>query len=490
TGATGANGATGSTGAVGPQGPVGSTGATGAQGPIGLTGATGAVGPQGPVGATGSTGAIGPQGPVGATGSTGAIGPQGPVGATGTNGATGPMGPQGPVGLTGATGAVGPQGPAGAIGATGAAGSANINGTTDYVVKFTSATTGGNSQIQDNGTNLSISQTAIAPVAPSPLYLLNTYHYQQGINGDGQAGIYAYRTRDGVNDGTGYGYNTINSGVNGYSYWGDLYSFGVAGHCYNDFNRTGGVLGSKQDGSYWGSLGYRSSGLLTYGVYGSSAYANGAGRMSNGIKTGIGGGFYGDLMGGWVRGDIMGLTTMGSMYASYNIGNTYTTGFHADLVKTGGTVTPAYAVTSTTVKVYDDGSGQLSNGTIRVNFTPEYAALIKGNGRPTVTVSAMGQCNGLYIVSIDEAGFTVAEMNGGTSNTEFSWIAVGKRTDASNTEVPEELTSPNFTEKMQGVMFNDGNTQQSGAPVFWNGTGLQYSTPPADNTPKVEAPRK
>ena len=44
----------------------------------------------------------------------------------------------------------GPRGPAGPIGA------ANIDGTTNHVVKFTSDTTGGDSQLMDNGTNVGI----------------------------------------------------------------------------------------------------------------------------------------------------------------------------------------------------------------------------------------------------------------------------------------------------------------------------------------------
>jgi hypothetical protein len=78
----------------------------------------------------------------------GTEGPQGPAGATG---------PQGPAGPTGATGATGPQGPAGP------AGSANISGTTNYLVKFTGATSGGNSVIYDNGTNIGIG--TISPAA-------------------------------------------------------------------------------------------------------------------------------------------------------------------------------------------------------------------------------------------------------------------------------------------------------------------------------------
>lgn len=478
TGDMGPTGAVGATGAAGANGATGATGATGAAGANGATGATGATGAAGANGATGATGAAGANGATGATGATGAAGANGATGATGAVGATGAAGATGATGAAGANGATGATGAAGATGATGATGPGTLAGTTNYVVKFTSATGGGNSQMQDNGTSMSVN------IAPVTAYRFYVYNQQLTINGDGQSSMFGYRTRDSQNDGTGYGVNVGNDATRGYNFWGDVYTWGVAGYNYNDYNRCGGTFGADQAGTYWGSLGYRSSGLLNYGVYGSAAYASGGGRMSNGIKNGVGGAFYGDLMGGWVRGDIMGLTTMGSLYSAFNIGNTFTVGYHADLVKTGSTMTPAYAATSTSVKVYDDGSAQLANGTVRVNFSPEYAALLKGN-KPTVTVSAMGQCNGLYIVSVDEAGFTVAEMNGGSSNVEFSWIAVGKRTDAA--AAPEVLTSPSFTEKMQGVMFNEGNTKQSGAPMFWNGSAIEFSAAPQPaREPKVE----
>ena len=174
TGATGANGATGpqgpagpagSTGAQGPAGPIGATGAIGATGPAGPTGATGTQGPVGPIGATGAIGATGPAGPAGPIGPTGTQGPAGPIGATGAIGATGPAGPTGATGTQGPAGPAGTTGPAGTPGTAGApgpqgppgpAGSTNINGTTNRLVKFTGATTGGDSRIFDDGTNMGI----------------------------------------------------------------------------------------------------------------------------------------------------------------------------------------------------------------------------------------------------------------------------------------------------------------------------------------------
>ena len=167
----GDSGVAGPTGAPGVVGATGPAGAAGVAGPPGAAGATGATGPQGPIGLTGpqglkgDTGVAGPQGPIGLTGPTGPTGAAGPAGATGATGAVGATGPQGPIGLTGSTGAVGPQGPigltgptgaTGAAGPTGPAGAANINGTTNYVVKFNTATSGVNSQLFDDGTNVGI----------------------------------------------------------------------------------------------------------------------------------------------------------------------------------------------------------------------------------------------------------------------------------------------------------------------------------------------
>ncbi len=109
-----------------------------------------------------------------------------------------------------------------------------------------------------------------------------------------------------------------------------MYTFGTAGYNYNDYNRTGGALGADVNGSYWGRLGYRSSGLLNYGVYGNAAYASGAGYLNNNQSVGIGAGFYGGVMGGlkkkkkkkkkiWVLGDVTGKvsTTAGELYKRF-----------------------------------------------------------------------------------------------------------------------------------------------------------------------------
>jgi hypothetical protein len=156
-GVNGANGTNGTTGSTGPTGPTG----IGATGPTGLAGSTGTgggpTGPTGPTGATGtgggSTGATGPTGAVGITGPTGAVGSNGLNGSNGSNGTNGNTGPSGAAGAAGATGANGGTGTAGITGPTGPG---SVSGTINYIAKFTAATAVGNSQVFDNGTNVSI----------------------------------------------------------------------------------------------------------------------------------------------------------------------------------------------------------------------------------------------------------------------------------------------------------------------------------------------
>jgi hypothetical protein len=101
---------------------------------------------------------------------------------------------------------------------------------------------------------------------------------------DGRAAIYGYRTRALQNDGTGYGVGTTNNAITGYNFWGDLYTFGVAGYTYGDFTRTGGVLGGG--GGYWGALGYKDENSTWWGAYTPyNAYVGGF-RMPTGAAAG------------------------------------------------------------------------------------------------------------------------------------------------------------------------------------------------------------
>lgn len=546
-GADGIDGVDGATGPMGPQGPAGADGAVGATGPMGpqgpagadgAVGATGPMGPQGPAGADGAVGATGPMGPQGPTGLTGATGPTGPAGA---DGATGPAGPAGADGADGAVGATGPAGPiagsdthiiynnAGVAGGSanntwnngtsthtvtgtsvttnervtalagvgsrvvltdasgnlsaGTGGAVTGSGTNNYMTKWTNGPGSviGNSLMQDNGTSVSVGLTT-----PSVIYQLYTYRQQLTANGDGQHSLFGYRTRDSQNDGTAYSQIAANSATAGYNFWGDVYTFGVAGWNYNDYSRCGGTFGADVQGFYWGSLGYKSSGSLTYGVYGSAAYANGAGLLPTAETTGIGGGFFGAMIGSVTKGQIIGQLNSGELFAAYNQGNTYTTGKNVELVGTEGEAKKAvYAVTSLDAKIYNNGSAQLVNGEAYIAFDANYKALLGEN--PTVTVSPNGNCNGVYIASVDKNGFTVKEMNNGTSTVALSWIAVGNRIDNRMEEATRMVSSPDFNRNIEQVLFDDGNKDGSGSAIWWDGNEIKFGQLPA-HMAKVNRP--
>lgn len=300
---------------------------------------------------------------------------------------------------------------------------------------------------------------------------LYVYNQQLTANGDGQQTIFGYRTRDTQNDGSGYGLASSNRAIGGYNFYGDAYTFGTTGHCDNDYNRSGGILGGHSGGVYWASLGYRASSGNFYGVYGTST-TTGTGRMAQqNTESSIGGGFYGGLIGSWSKGNAIGQVSSGSLFASYNSGDEYTAGKQIELVDTGNAKTAAYTVTSTESVIYKKGKITLQNGSARIDFDVNYRNLL--GDVPVVTVSPMGQCNGLYIESIDKNGFTVKELNNGSSNVSVSWIAVGDRIDAS-ANVQKDVLDKDFDANLNDAMFNENNTQQNGKGIWTQGNRIHF----------------
>jgi hypothetical protein len=331
-------------------------------------------------------------------------------------------------------------------------------------------------------------------VISSRQYKMHVYSQQKLAFGPGQATTFSYRTRDGQSDGTGYGHSISNRASSSLNFWGDVYTFGDASYNYNDFSRTGGNLGADVNGTYWASAGYRSSGLLNYGIYssGTNPSASGTGRFSsNQPAKGIGGGFAGDLMGSWSKGEVMGSISEGKLFATYNIGNAITDGKNIELVTTAdGQKIPTYTVSSASAaKIYNDGNGQLTNGKARVNFDAAFLATLAKDVKPTITISPVGGWANLYIAKIDTNGFDVAEANNGTSNIEFNFIVVGKKLDLNATPLSAEVLNKNFAKNLPDVLFNEGNTKASAKPLWWDGVKFQYTTPPLNPT-EIEAQRK
>ena len=364
TGPTGLQGPAGLTGPQGPAGPQGSAGTTGLTGPTGPAGPTGLTGPSGATGAAGADGKtilngttnpaagtgvlgdfylntssktlFGPKtaggwgsgvsiiGPTGAAGATGATGPQGvqgfsgPPGAQGPQGATGATGPQGLQGVQGFSGPPGAQGPPGATGPQGPAGSANINGTTNYITKFTGATTGGNSQIFDNGANVGIgtaipeSKFEVQSITPITGSFVNT-----NTGPIDYIGVY---------------------GSNNTTPW---YGIGVRG--------LGGYIGVSGISTLDGSS-------VNYGVSGNAGYA-----------TNTSYGLYGEGF------------ASPTTYGVYSAGNFTCTGTKAATVKTPSGPKELYSQESPELWFEDFGKAVIQNGTCTVTIAADYAETVTIN---------------------------------------------------------------------------------------------------------------
>jgi hypothetical protein len=420
---------------AGPTGPVGATGATG---PIGLTGPAGPTGATGATGAIGLTGPTGPAGPIGATGLTGATGPVGPIGPAGTTGAPGAAGPAGPIGPAG------PQGPAGADAQTLSiagstlsisngnsvtlpSGGGSVNGTTNYIPKFTSATAVGNSAFYETSGRVGLG--TITPI--SKLQVVST---------DSVAISATYNSTTLTPNGVIRATNTATGGgiaIFGESLPSSTQAIGVG---LTGLGGNAGVRGMGQantiDGTVFGVYGDSYSQDTAIGVYGTaSTYLQGPseGGPSAGVKYGV----YGFAYDGTTNFGVYGAAFLGTTnYAGYFDGDVQVVG---SLAKSAGTfkidhpMDPAnkylyhsFVESPDMMNVYNGNTVTDANGYVTVTL-PDYFESLNKDFRYQLTV--MGGTFAQAIVSKKVAG-NKFQIRTNEPNTEVSWQVTGIRKDA------------------------------------------------------------
>jgi hypothetical protein len=298
-----------------------------------------------------------------------------------------------------------------------------------------------------------------------------THYGYLGQAGDGVIGVNSAGIA-----GTDYVTNA-NTGVYGQTS-GGAWNFGVQGYDNSATNRSGGVLGTY-DNTNWGSLGYRpSGGLPVYGGYFTS-HVDGGGKSSGSEKTNVGFASTGDLFGGWVKGDLYGIAVKGDRMALYIDGKTFTNNIIAQMNDNGSTERiPTYVPTSMTVDIYMKGTGQLINGKANITFDEKYLSIISDKDPIIVTVTPMGQTNGVYIEEVKSNSFSVVENNAGKSNVAFSWIAIATKKGYENPDNPVELISSGYDTHLNEFMFNESDLNHTGKPMWWDGSQIRYDNPP------------
>ncbi|WP_300565806.1 hypothetical protein [Flavobacterium sp.] len=274
--------------------------------------------------------------------------------------------------------------------------------------------------------------------------------------------------------------SNANSAVNGQLGAGNgntVFSFGIKGQAINNAgNQVGGVIGIANGGTDYGILGYRRSSGTIYSVLGNIAYQMNTtrGLQSNQESSGVGIGIDGGFLGGHIKGEQYGLIAKGNRFGSYTDGAAITNKVYAVVNENeNGEKIATYASTSVTIDVTAKGVGQMVNGTATIPFDKNFAGLIS-KGKPViVTVSPMGETNGIYVTSVSSQGFTVKENKAGTSTISFYWIAVGEKEDAAVTQVPKEVLAKDFDKNLESVLNIDEESNTAKA-MWWNGTSLEF----------------
>lgn len=268
----------------------------------------------------------------------------------------------------------------------------------------------------------------------------------------------------------GTGFGAAQTGVIGdVSGVGGTYKFGVYGSG-GATRRTGGVMGYNF-GVAQGALGYYAQNWNDYSVYGFGiAYQTGGatGRSSADVNTHIGLGIHGGVIGGWVKGQEYGSISSGKRFANYNLGKTITNESFIVLdKKQDGTKSVSYASTSMNVDIQDKGMNKLSNGTKYVAFNRNYSEIIDDSKPIIVTVTTIGESNGVHLISVDKNGFRIKENKNGNSNVSFNWIVIAEK-NATIEPVTTEILAADFDNNLNEVMHNDNI---DGGKAIWSENG-------------------
>ncbi len=301
-----------------------------------------------------------------------------------------------------------------------------------------------------------------------------------GSNASGVRGSY-------MNNVGGTAFNAVATGVSGTTdgYTGS-YKFGVMGSGGTS-TRSGGIMG--YDYGTMGALGYFASSGNDYAFYGfggATLTGTAGGKMASSsaaVNNTIGIGLTGGFMGGYIQGDIYGTIFKGQRFGLYVDGLTYVNEPIVRLVDATTEKVPVYTSSAMNVEVSEKGRAQMTSGAAFVNFSEEFKKVMSDNlNDMVITITPMGNTNGVFVFDITSEGFSVKENNNGSSSVQFSWAATTSMKGGAVNNSPEIIAN-DFETKMDGLMINDGDPNATAQPVWWDGTNIRFDQPAVTKTP-------
>jgi len=134
---------------------------------------------------------------------------------------------------------------------------------------------------------------------------------------------------------------------------------------------------------------------------------------------------------------------------------------------------------STAVTVQTSGYGQLSSGKCMISFDESFKKVASDEYPVVITVTPVGNSQGIYLEQAGSEGFTVAENNSGRSNVEFSYIAIARRKGYENPQLPKEVVAPDYTGKLARGLHNDADMDTDGEGLYFENGELYVGKHPS-----------
>jgi hypothetical protein len=210
-----------------------------------------------------------------------------------------------------------------------------------------------------------------------------------------------------------------------------------------------GLLGQSTSGiGIWGVTTTSGQGLANPAVAGSNdgggaglvGFTTGPSSIGLGGATDVGIGAYGSsqtgigLFGYSNTGIAINGNSPGGGYAGYFSGPVFVTGSLTAMgaksaaVKTKGGLSRVYSMESPESWFEDFGTSKLTAGQATVSLEPGFADIVHTDTYH-LFITPKGDCKGLYVSSQSGGGFSVRELQGGSSNVAFDYRIVAKRAD-------------------------------------------------------------
>ena len=96
-----------------------------------------------------------------------------------------------------------------------------------------------------------------------------------------------------------------------------------------------------------------------------------------------------------------------------------------------------------------------------------------------ITITPVGDCNGVFVKSITNTGFYIKENNKGKSNVSFNWTAIGTKKGYENgVNISDEILAKDFDSNMNDVMFNDSDRNNKAKPIYFDGNKIRFEEAP------------